>query len=333
MQLCWSLHLIPKPLGMSKPFQLLIPIPCHENWANMQPADKGRHCEACQKTVVDFTAMSDTEIIRYMSRARQNVCGHLAPDQVNRPLIPLSPPQKNKLPGWPLLLTGIFLTHDKPMSHHPVMQTTHEQLPSPKPAPHVAILGFTIPKIVDTIQKDSITITEPVKMGDMAMIPLDIIEKIDLDSTNSNMTDTPISIKSDTIPLPPAREVFTGGIICTRPRTIDTLKQLLTDTLAALRLLPQKQPFTPINNELTIYPNPVQRGFPFRLAWRTDPGKYQISLFSSSGALIQQRMIDISSPNQVSDWQIPTNAPAGIYIIRATQPGQTKVYAREVVVQ
>jgi hypothetical protein len=139
--------------------------------------------------------------------------------------------------------------------------------------------------------------------------------------------------KTDTTPTPPTEEVFTGGIICPRPRTIDTLKQLLTDTLSALRLLPQKQPLTPTNNELTIYPNPVQRGVPFHLAWQTDPGKYQISLFSASGALIQQRMIDISNTKQVSDWQIPTNAPAGIYIIRALQPGQTRVYARELVVQ
>ncbi|HMI62336.1 MAG TPA: hypothetical protein VK518_15565, partial [Puia sp.] len=64
---------------MSKPFQLQIPTPCHESWANMQPSDKGRHCAACQKTVVDFTAMSDTEIIRYLSRASQHICGRLAP--------------------------------------------------------------------------------------------------------------------------------------------------------------------------------------------------------------------------------------------------------------
>ena len=165
----------------------------------------------------------------------------------------------------------------------------------------------------------------------MRLIVLDTTEKTNLDSII--MGDTTISIKTDTTQLSPTQEAVDGMIVCTRPRTIDTLKQLLTDTLTALRLLPQKQPLTPVNNDLTIYPNPVQRGIPFRLAWHTDPGKYQICLFSSSGALIQQRMIDISSTNQVSDWQVPTNAPAGIYIIRALQPGQTKVYARELVVQ
>jgi hypothetical protein len=298
----------------------------------MQPSDKGRHCAACQKTVVDFTVMSDTEIMRYMSKAGPHICGRLTPGQVNRPLIPLTPPQKNKLPGWPLLLTGIFLTHDKTVSHHPVIQTTHEQTPSPKQDPAIAIVGFSIPVVVDSIPNDTLISTSFVK-GELAMVYPDTTEKINLDFTNTNMADTTISIKTDTTPLPPTEEFLTGDTICSRPRTIDTLKQLLTDTLSALRLLPQKQPLVPVNNELTIYPNPVRRGVPFRLAWQTDPGKYQISLFSTSGALIQQRMIDISSSNQVSDWQLPTNAPAGIYIIRALQQGQTRVYARELVVQ
>jgi hypothetical protein len=249
----------------------------------------------------------------------------------NSKYLPLTPPQKNKLPGWPLLLTGIFLTHDKSVPNHPVIQTTQEQPPSPKTDDYGEVIGKVAESAVDTIPKDTLTFTSFVTVGALAMVYPDTIEKTSLDSTI--MADTTISVRSDTTSLPPTQEAVDGMIICIRPRTTDTLKQLLTDTLTALRLLPQKQPLTPINNELTIYPNPVQRGISFRLAWHTDPGKYQVSLFSSSGALIQQRMIDISSTNQVSDWQVPTNEPAGVYIIRALQPGQTKVYARELVVQ
>src|SRR5437868_3738744 len=113
---------------MSKPIQLHIPTPCHENWANMSPSEKGRHCSACQKTVIDFTVMSDTEVLRYMTKAGPRVCGRLAPDQLNRPLIPLTPPQRNKMPGW-LLLAGILITSDK--SPTPLTKQATHQSPIP----------------------------------------------------------------------------------------------------------------------------------------------------------------------------------------------------------
>ena len=89
---------------MPKPLQLHIPTPCHEDWTKMAPAEQGRHCTACQKTVVDFTGMSDTEIIRHMAHARSGVCGRLAPDQVHRNLVPMSPVQRNGGKGWQWLL-------------------------------------------------------------------------------------------------------------------------------------------------------------------------------------------------------------------------------------
>jgi hypothetical protein len=63
-----------------------IPMPCGQNWHNM-PADKnGRHCAACSKTVVDFTGMSDTEILLYLQQRNDAVCGRFSNHQLNRPL-------------------------------------------------------------------------------------------------------------------------------------------------------------------------------------------------------------------------------------------------------
>jgi hypothetical protein len=39
-----------------------IPTPCHEDWNAMIPNAQGRHCNACVKTVVDFTSMTDDEV-------------------------------------------------------------------------------------------------------------------------------------------------------------------------------------------------------------------------------------------------------------------------------
>lgn len=52
----------------------------------MRPVGTGRHCAACQKTVIDFTQQTDTEILAYLARAAGNTCGRFRAGQVGRPL-------------------------------------------------------------------------------------------------------------------------------------------------------------------------------------------------------------------------------------------------------
>ena len=45
-----------------------IPTPCAQPWAAMRPTTDGRHCGACQTEVVDFTRLSEAEILAYLAR-------------------------------------------------------------------------------------------------------------------------------------------------------------------------------------------------------------------------------------------------------------------------
>ena len=66
---------------------LHIPQPCHESWDAMTPTATGRHCAACQKTVVDFTLKTDAEILAYLAGAASGrTCGRFAAGQLERPL-------------------------------------------------------------------------------------------------------------------------------------------------------------------------------------------------------------------------------------------------------
>ncbi|WP_181304945.1 carboxypeptidase-like regulatory domain-containing protein [Rufibacter sp. XAAS-G3-1] len=58
-----------------------VPQPCHEDWNAMTPAFQGRFCQNCSKTVVDFTAMSDAEVVNWLEKADSRVCARLRSDQ------------------------------------------------------------------------------------------------------------------------------------------------------------------------------------------------------------------------------------------------------------
>src|SRR5215813_13543610 len=66
--------------------KITIPTPCHENWETMTTEEKGRFCSVCSKTVRDFTAAPDDEIIDVFSNATEEICGHFYESQLNRNL-------------------------------------------------------------------------------------------------------------------------------------------------------------------------------------------------------------------------------------------------------
>jgi hypothetical protein len=69
---------------MKKQFKLSVPEPCHEDWSTMTPKEKGRFCQSCSKTVVDFTQKSKEEIQQYLSdHFGKRVCGHFRREQLD----------------------------------------------------------------------------------------------------------------------------------------------------------------------------------------------------------------------------------------------------------
>ncbi len=65
--------------------QLSIPEPCHQSWHEMTPTQQGRFCNACAKEVVDFSIMSDSEVLNYFSSLKnEKICGRAYPDQLER---------------------------------------------------------------------------------------------------------------------------------------------------------------------------------------------------------------------------------------------------------
>ena len=86
MEFSGSVHHTPKSSPMDA--YIHIPKPCNENWENMVPEDKGRHCLLCSKTVIDFTGWEATEIAAYLkAQTDTKVCGRFRQEQLTTPVI------------------------------------------------------------------------------------------------------------------------------------------------------------------------------------------------------------------------------------------------------
>jgi len=97
---------------MSTKTSLHIADPCHEDWNKMSTTDKGRFCQSCSKQVVDFSLLSDKQILEYFSKQKGNTCGRFRDDQLNRFLD--TQPAKNKGPFWKWFVTvglGIWFSN------------------------------------------------------------------------------------------------------------------------------------------------------------------------------------------------------------------------------
>lgn len=67
-------------------YKLSIPKPCTAGWENMGVTEKGRFCNQCAKEVIDFTKLSDSEIVSYLKAQKGSVCGRLSKTQQKRNL-------------------------------------------------------------------------------------------------------------------------------------------------------------------------------------------------------------------------------------------------------
>ncbi|WP_080058154.1 hypothetical protein [Spirosoma aerolatum] len=87
-----------------------IPKPCHERWEGMQPTEQGRFCASCQKTVVDYSALSDQELVQLLRNTSGQICGRFRDDQLNRALSLTRPSQPFSWRRWVGVLATALLS-------------------------------------------------------------------------------------------------------------------------------------------------------------------------------------------------------------------------------
>jgi hypothetical protein len=93
-----------------KKYTIRIHQPCTEDWNQMKLTPGGKHCASCNHVVVDFSKLTDTEVMRLLqAQEGKKICGNFMHSQVNRPL---SQPTYKQKKHWPataaMLLAGLF---------------------------------------------------------------------------------------------------------------------------------------------------------------------------------------------------------------------------------
>lgn len=86
--------------------KISIPKPCSENPSNFTPTSKGGFCNSCQKEVLDFRGMSNTEVLDFIQKNSGKTCGIFRPNQLEVQEIP---PRKVSFPGlWAFGFLGFL---------------------------------------------------------------------------------------------------------------------------------------------------------------------------------------------------------------------------------
>jgi hypothetical protein len=111
--------------------QITQPQPCHEPWANMNTIENGRFCNSCNKAVIDFTTMTNQQIIDYLSASTGNTCGRISASQFSEVNIQLSKPAPINAGFWKrMILTATMLaslTYVKGQTGEPKARTEQTQ--------------------------------------------------------------------------------------------------------------------------------------------------------------------------------------------------------------
>jgi hypothetical protein len=75
----------------------------------MTTTGQGKYCDKCEKQVIDFSAMTDQQILNFIQKKEGRLCGRLTRNQMNRQLV--NHQTSSRLTGFlKFLVSGLFLT-------------------------------------------------------------------------------------------------------------------------------------------------------------------------------------------------------------------------------
>jgi hypothetical protein len=320
-----------------KKIQLSIPEPCQQNWHNMTPTQQGRFCNACAKEVIDFSEMSDSEVLNYFSKVKnEKVCGQAWPDQLERSISAL--PRKkiywyfNCLIAFILFFgkagsskaqtkRGIILP--KPAGNSTLLPSKNiaatkffindviaDEHGQPIPFASIRLLNSTVGVVADEFGKFKLEIEKFNSTIEVSALNYETKQVVIYDVSEREIVLTKSSQLMKEVVLQTNIEYnrcrrMAGGISVTRIEKRNIIKDTISNWITA---------FKPA---VKIYPSPVARGNTFTVALTLkQTGRLTMQLNDAKGRMLLQKQFNAITKEHKEQLQTASTWSAGIYYLR-----------------
>lgn len=351
---------------MSKKIEFRIPVPCHENWHNMQSVDQGKFCMACSKTVVDFSQMSNREILLHISKSSGNVCGRFTQDQLGRGVDIEGPVKKPSLKyAWNMLL-AVFLTNSVASAQTKPLQGKIKVVTKPVQAESrndlmgdVAILDRNIVNgnVVDADDN------KPIAFATVTIKPKNLVLLADsngrfeftIKEAAQSLEISAVGYESKIVPFETENNKEQSyvfylkknpeelGLITVIAYPPITCGRLLSGIMGAVVSVPSQTIIETIKDTITaifsddnirVYPNPVLSGSIMHIKFDLkNMDKYELLIMNSAGQILKAETFDVQMKNQVKQIFIPATFAKGIYFLRIQRRGKKDVFSKKFMVK
>lgn len=336
---------------MANHLQIHIPTPCHENWDVMTPEAKGRFCGSCAKVVVDFSLMTDNEVLNYLKKNSGNTCGHFTDEQLNRTLLETHLQPRRNWKYWLASIISLLLmlkqsngqsqrNTNKLIGDTTIVLNDFKDIVVGKIAVKPAekkVVGRVVDEHDKPILGASVMIKNA-RIGVATDTDGKFSLKVNTDKVTISVSDIGYTSKEfelvanseiKPIKLAISEVVSMGEVVVVRQfkkRKTQIEKMPLLDTLSqCLSKVIDSKAFT-------VYPNPVSVNGTINLSIK-DAGNYEVQILNNQSKILVSRTFNIQSSKQNIQLNLPFGISQGINYIRLVNTATQKQWVDKVLVQ
>lgn len=320
----------------------------------MKPAEQGRFCLSCQKTVVDFSNMTDRQLLEYFSSYSGNTCGRFHKDQLNRDIVAgvrkpnrwykyilnafvpaLLIANKSSAQGS-AKLTGDTVVCVKPdpreVKEIPVMLgriAPPERRPYPVEGRVVDDKGNPLPGASVVLKGANRGTTTDAEGKFKLMVPLDKPAILQFSYVGFEWKEVKVeagSREKSSVVLVSLNQMVNGyfeGVVVTvkkpKKNVFHKFSRFIADSIGS--------------RSLVLYPNAAKPGTLINISYPLERGKYFIQLYSATGQVLQQETFEAESKAAQAFFRLQHSVTTGQYIIAVTSIKGKRIGTGKLVVQ